>query len=118
MTRARQELAIFRFQSPDLHSTFTEELFPPKPAPKMAPLRSAQPKPVGKKQPAIDQRAIQLAAAAFAVGDAVTHSRFGSGVVTARQGDIVTIQFDDGKLKRVSLSVALEQRQLKHGKAT
>jgi hypothetical protein len=113
MTRAKQELSIFRFQKPELHSTFTDELFPPKSQPKAAPLRSAQPKPVGKKQSAIDQRAIQLASAAFAVGDAVTHSRFGSGVVAARQGDIVTIQFDDGQRKRVSLSVALERQHLK-----
>lgn len=114
MTRAKQELSIFRFQLPTLHSTFTEELFPkqpePIPAKRKATAKPARWKPAGGS-PAERQK-IQQASAEFVPGDSVKHAQFGEGIITTKQGDIVSIQFSGGKVKCFSLSVALGQKQL------
>lgn len=118
MTRAKQELSIFRFQLPSLHSTFTEELFPKKGKP-AAVQRTPAAKSAGWKgnvPSAAERQKIQSACADFVPGDSVKHAQFGDGVITGKQGDIVSIQFADGKVKRFSLAVALGQRQLEHRK--
>ena len=102
MTRAKEELLVFRFKKPGLSSTFSQALFPPKPKPVFHP----QPKP-GRKSSAPTPNL-----AAYSPGVRVTHRTFGGGKIVSRQGDIATILFDEGTEKRFSLSVALRQRQL------
>ena len=49
MTRAKETLAVFRFQKPGLASAFSEALFPPKPSPsRSGPVRSRR-RTVGRK---------------------------------------------------------------------
>lgn len=118
MTRAKQELSVFRFQLPSLHATFTEELFPKKPTPVAVHTpKNAQWKfSGGTKSAAINRQGIKLAASEFLPGELVKHTQFGDGVITGKQGDIVSIQFGDGKVKRFSLAVMLGQKLLKHRK--
>ena len=104
MTRAKETLAVFRFQKPGLASAFSEALFPPKA--KSQPVR-AHPKPAG------DSRAEGAPdGTGYLPGVSVTHRTFGSGKVVSRQGDIATILFEGGQEKRIALSVALRRRQL------
>ena len=74
MTRAKEELFLFRFRLPDL--------------------------------------------ALFDAGAPVTHRAFGRGEVVSRQGDIATILFQEKGEKKVSLSVALRQGQLRRTQGT
>jgi len=39
-------------------------------------------------------------------GTRVRHKAFGDGTVVARRGDVVTIQFDNGKKKDIALNIA------------
>lgn len=39
-------------------------------------------------------------------GIRVQHAKFGPGVIVSKEGDIVTIRFDDGQTRRLSLAVA------------
>ena len=89
MTRARQALWLMRFSDGHLVSTFVQEV--------MAQLPSA---------------AIAASQADFPVGAFVHHQRFGSGVITARKSDVVTIAFEDGQVKKFLLSVSLQENQL------
>ena len=101
MTRAKRELQIFRFQRPSLSSTFADSLFPPAGKPvKPMPIPSAP------QAPAVDPDR-------FAEGVRVRHRQFGEGVITAKQGDIVTIRFDSGEERRFSLHTALQRGQLR-----
>jgi DNA helicase-2/ATP-dependent DNA helicase PcrA len=111
MTRARRELAVFRFQQPALHATFIEELFPQQTS-------AAAPTPrkpiTVPTQSAADRQKIQQLASSFLPGDAVVHASFGRGKIIGKQGDIVSIQLEDGTLKRLALSVAIGQQKLTH----
>ena len=100
MTRAKRELQVFRFQRPSLQSSFADALFPQRrPEPKPVP------KPTAQKPPPEDPDR-------FADGVRVRHRQFGSGVIAAKQGDIVTIRFDSGEERRFSLYTALRRSQL------
>lgn len=101
MTRAKEELLVFRFKKPGLSSTFAEDVFPETPKAVIHPA----PKP-GRSAPRVDS-------SPFLPGVRVIHKTFGPGKVVARQGDIATLLFDDGQEKRFSLSTALKQKQLK-----
>lgn len=107
MTRAKEELALFRFKKPGLSSAFAQALFPEKPKP-ASPLRP-HPKPLGRP------KAAPKDLAAYRPGLRVAHTAFGGGKVVSRQGDIATILFDGGEEKRFSLSVAVGRGQLKKG---
>ena len=107
MTRAKEELFLFRFRRSDLGSTFARDLFPDK----TRRLRQAvAPRPKGGGKPApppLPDLAL------FDAGAPVTHRAFGRGEVVSRQGDIATILFQEKGEKKVSLSVALRQGQLR-----
>ena len=107
MTRAKEELFLFRFRRSDLGSTFARDLFPDK----TRRLRQAvAPRPKGGGKPApppLPDLAL------FDAGTPVTHRAFGRGEVVSRQGDIATILFQEKGEKKVSLSVALRQGQLR-----
>lgn len=100
MTRAKRELQIFRFQRTSLSSSFTDVLFPPAGKP-VKPM----PKPAASQSPAVDPDR-------FAESVRVCHRQFGEGVITVKQGDIVTIRFDSGEERRFSLHTALRRGQL------
>ena len=112
MTRAKEELFLFRFRRSDLGSTFARDLFPDK----TRRLRQAvTPRPKGGGKPApppLPDRAL------FDAGAPVTHRAFGRGEVVSRQGDIATILFQEKGEKKVSLSVALRQGQLRRTQGT
>ncbi len=112
MTRAKEELFLFRFRRSDLGSTFARDLFPDK----TRRLRQAvTPRPKGGGKPApppLPDLAL------FDAGAPVTHPAFGRGEVVSRQGDIATILFQEKGEKKVSLSVALRQGQLRRTQGT
>lgn len=112
MTRAKEELFLFRFRRSDLGSTFARDLFPDK----TRRLRQAvAPRPKGGGKPApppLPDLAL------FDAGAPVTHRAFGRGEVVSRQGDIATILFQEKGEKKVSLSVALRQGQLRRTQGT
>ena len=112
MTRAKEELFLFRFRRSDLGSTFAQDLFPDK----TRRLRQAvTPRPKGGGKPApppLPDLAL------FDAGAPVTHRAFGRGEVVSRQGDIATILFQEKGEKKVSLSVALRQGQLRRTQGT
>lgn len=116
MTRAKERLSIFRFRQPSLHSTFTQELFPKEPKPAARPTPKLRRNgPFGKVAPSeAEEERIRQSCAEFVPGCAVTHARFGEGTILEQQGDIASILFDDGSVKRFSLTVALQQKQLVH----
>lgn len=99
LTRAREELEIFRFRDPALSSSFSDALFPRK-------------KPVAPV-PAKDPAAVEQEAAAYVPGVRLRHRVFGPGVLTARHGDLVTVQLETGQEKRFSLSTALRSGQFR-----
>ena len=82
MTRAKEELFLFRFRRSDLGSTFARDLFPDK----TRRLRQAvAPRPKGGGKPApppLPDLAL------FDAGASVTHRAFGRGEVVSRQGDM------------------------------
>ena len=105
MTRAKRELSLFSFRSAAIHSTFTEELFPDRHRPPGAPARREPVRiPRWKKKvlPTEDYRP----------GVRVMHRAFGPGILTARNGDIVTIAFESGQTKKLSLSTLLNNGHL------
>ena len=112
MTRAKEELFLFRFRRSDLGSTFARDLFPDK----TRRLRQAvAPRPKGGGKPApppLPDLAL------FDAGAPVAHRAFGRGEVVSRQGDIATILFQEKGEKKVSLSVALRQGQLRRTQGT
>ena len=112
MPRAKEELFLFRFRRSDLGSPFARDLFPDK----TRRLRQAvTPRPKGGGKPApppLPDLAL------FDAGAPVTHRAFGRGEVVSRQGDIATILFQEKGEKKVSLSVALRQGQLRRTQGT
>ncbi len=116
MTRAKERLSIFRFRQPSLRSTFTQELFPKEPK------KAARPTPKSGRNGLFvkavlseaEEKRIRQSCAEFVPGCAVTHARFGEGTILEQQGDIASILFEDGSVKRFSLTVALRQKQLVH----
>lgn len=106
MTRAKRELSLFTFRKTGLESRFASELFP-HPETKASPV----PKPGQVVSPITIHRADEGKIAAIAKeyipGTRLSHKKFGYGILTARNGDIVTISFTDAGVKNLSLSTAL-----------
>ena len=107
MTRAKRQLSVFRFRREELASSFSSFLFPQEES-KRAPARPA-PKPGAR---AIRPR-MPKDTAPYVPGLRVVHRKFGPGRIVARQGDIATLQLTDGGERKISLSVALQQNQLR-----
>lgn len=111
MTRAKQQLSVFRFRREELSSVFSDFLFPRK-EPQHAPARPA-PKPVGR----VIRSKLPRDTSPYVPGLRVTHRRFGPGEIITRQGDIATLRLADGTERKLSLSVALQQNQLRPASA-
>ena len=103
MTRAKQELNIFCFRSPELFSSFTSFLFPQK-------VETAH-KPEGSPLPLYEKKLsdaeIDALSKAFTVAAEVQHSVYGTGHIVERARDVATICFDDGSVRRLLLPAAL-----------
>jgi len=105
MTRAKNELAVFRFLREGRRSGFADAVFA---APKKA--ASALRAPWLPKKAA--EEAGRNAADVFQPGVAVRHKQYGLGEVAARQGELLTISFRDGSVRKFSLVAALRSASL------
>lgn len=107
MTRAKKELFIFRFRKAELCSAFAKTVFPDKSptliisATHKSGINTARIAPVSEE--------IKWIAKDYIPGSRVSHKSFGSGRLTVRNDDIITVRFDDGTQKRFSLSAALQK---------
>ena len=103
MTRAKNELAIFRFQKPGFTAAFTDEVFK----------KEAKKLPVSRNDSSVvpTQRA-EWRSDEFVTGTPVVHKRFGAGMITESDGSIIAICFADGSLRRFLLSAVLKQGML------
>lgn len=111
MTRAREELLIFRFQKEDLASSFADAVLPEKRAKKQERKTfSPAPKPAERYHAPQD---VSAASRSFLPACRVEHRKFGSGTLESRNGSIATIRFDDGSVRRLDLTIALRQNLLK-----
>lgn len=110
MTRAREALSIFTFTQPGDSSVFSAPLFPRESGVRR--LITAVPKKIERgatifSRPGADDYA------AFTEDALVFHKSFGAGVILSRRGDTVTIRFENGAEKRLSLSVAVRGNALR-----
>ena len=97
MTRAKEELAIFRFRREGLESTFANTLFPYDQKVAHPPERESGPREH------------------LSPGDRVDHKIFGPGRIVSRQGDIASIRFEDGTEKRFALAAAVKKKLIRKG---
>ena len=64
--------------------------------------RVARKKPAATKLPATSPpQSLGTSTAGYAIGDRVSHQKFGDGVVTALDGEKLTIRFADGRTKQI-----------------
>lgn len=118
MTRAKREVVLVRFKRADLPSSFAKFLFPPHPKPSsVRPVsssklqyRPASPAaiPNHKTGPGLPKKNYAAIAKEYFPQTRVWHKAFGPGIITERDGRIVTIRFDDGFTKQFDLIVALQ----------
>lgn len=106
MTRAKRELSLFTFRKIGLESQFASELFP-RPKAKAGSARSSGQVMSPITIPQADEGKIAAIAKEYIPGTRLSHKKFGDGILTARNGDIVTISFADAGVKNLSLSTAL-----------
>lgn len=111
MTRARDELSIFIPRQSSLISQFSAPLFPDTPPPSR-PITPA-PKKVVDRGTTLSRRVSADDFEAFTEDALVLHKSFGMGQIRQRSGDIVTIRFEDGTQRRLSLAAALQAEALK-----
>ena len=111
MTRARDELSIFTFSQPGFTSSFSAPLFP-ETAPKSRPVTPA-PKKTIDRGITLTSRPTADDFEGFDEDAFVLHKSFGAGVILRRQGDTVTIRFENGAEKRLSLAAALQSNAMR-----
>jgi DNA helicase II / ATP-dependent DNA helicase PcrA len=106
MTRAKRELNVFCFRSPQLFSSFTSFLFPQRTA--------EQQKKVAKKstlpqyQQGMTKQKIKESGRQFCTGAIVQHNAFGRGKIADVSNGIIKVQFEDGSIRSLQLSTALQ----------
>jgi len=105
MTRAKNELAIFRFLRDGRRASFADAVFAG--AKKTAPAPKAPWLP--KKA---EESAGRSAAESYQPGAAVKHKQYGAGVIEERRGELLSIRFADGAVRKFSLTAALKSRSL------
>lgn len=106
MTRAKEELTLFRFRKVGLATAFVDEILPRKAPPQRpgAPIRPA-PKPAHRQTMSPAQ--LEERMAGFVPGVRVAHRVFGTGWVAERKEAVVSVEFADGTLRRLSLQAAI-----------
>ncbi|MBR4875060.1 MAG: ATP-dependent helicase [Clostridia bacterium] len=121
MTRAKNELTVFTYEKQELRSSFADLLFPP-PADERKPSSDrsfqSETKPRTVPKPSAQLGGDGLTAQALAQlgellpGRAVRHTFFGGGVIRERKGDVLTIEFDSGRIQMFSAKAALKAHVL------
>lgn len=105
MTRAKTELAIFRFLREGRRASFADTV--------LAGPKKAAPSPRAPWMPKNTAGSVgQSAAEGFQSGVAVRHKQYGEGVVESRQGELLSIAFADGQKRKFSLTAALRSASL------
>lgn len=118
MTRARKELSIFRFKRDGLTSGFFDAIFPKSSindrrrssdSNGFTPHRhfNSAANPFAKNPEQLAEES-----AMYLPSVRVRHKRFGEGIITSRQRDVITVKLDSGEEKSFSLQVVLENDQL------
>ncbi len=105
MTRAKDELSVFTFQRPGYASEFSAVLFPGKTGEKRDPA-PVQNRRIDPGMTAVPKKNTQDMSS-YREGRPVIHKHFGAGVITGREGDTVTIHFENVGVRRLSLTVVL-----------
>ena len=117
MTRAKNELCVFTFQSPQLRSEFSVRLFAgaagPGAAVKSGKAASVSSRPAPAIAPPEKPAAFQQAARDYGRGAQIRHRQFGRGRITARSGDVIQVQFEGGITKKLSLSASLKGKLIR-----
>ena len=108
MTRAKNELDLFTFRQAELSSAFSAFLFPKKAEKPAAPKRGGA---ASIRPPSPDQ-ALHWAARDYFPGVRVCHRQFGKGKIIAKNEDVLTIRFEQGEDRKLSLSVCLKAGSL------
>ncbi|MBR5001797.1 MAG: ATP-dependent helicase, partial [Firmicutes bacterium] len=104
MTRARKELSIFQFKRDGLSSGFFDAIFPKSSINDRR--RSSN------SNVSIDPEQLVEESAMYLPSVRVRHKRFGEGVITSRNRDMITVKLDSGEEKKFSLQIVLENDQL------
>jgi DNA helicase-2/ATP-dependent DNA helicase PcrA len=100
MTRARKELSIFQFKRDGLSSGFFDVIFPKSSINDRR--RSSN------SNVSIDPEQLAEESAMYLPSVRVRHKRFGEGVITSRNRDMITVKLDSGEEKKFSLQIVLE----------
>lgn len=104
MTRAKDSLSIYRFRDKELSSSFSDEIF-------------GTASSGGKIVPAVVKPAVSQEVLReteyYKAGQRVFHSKYGSGILESRKGDIISVRFSDGDVRQFSLEICLQYKQLK-----
>ena len=108
MTRAKNELNIFTFRQAELSSAFSAALFPGKEEKPAAPKGGSAP----SIRPPSAGSSLHWAAKDYFPGVRVCHRQFGKGQVITRNEDILTVRFEQGESRKLSLSVCLKAGSL------
>ena len=108
MTRAKNELNIFTFRQAELSSAFSAVLFPGKEEKPAAPKGGGAP----SIRPPSAGSSLHWAAKDYFPGVRVCHRQFGKGQVITRNEDILTVRFEQGESRKLSLSVCLKAGSL------
>lgn len=108
MTRAKNELNIFTFRQAELSSAFSAALFPGKEEKPAAPMGGGAP----SIRPPSAGSSLHWAAKDYFPGVRVCHRQFGKGQVITRNEDILTVRFEQGESRKLSLSVCLKAGSL------
>lgn len=107
ITRAKEELSLFRYTKKMLVSSFADELFPPKPQQAVI-SNSGHPelKQLSRYSP---QKDVSTVAKDYSVQRRVVHKSFGPGTIENKNGTIITIHFDNQTSKKFDLISCLKQ---------
>ena len=108
MTRAKNELDLFTFRQAELSSAFSAFLFPKKAEKPAAPKRGG----AASIRPPSPGQALHWAARDYFPGVRVCHRQFGKGKIIAKNEDVLTIRFEQGEDRKLSLSVCLKAGSL------
>ena len=108
MTRAKNELNIFTFRQAELSSAFSAALCPGKEEKPAAPKGGGAP----SIRPPSAGSSLHWAAKDYFPGVRVCHRQFGKGQVITRNEDILTVRFEQGESRKLSLSVCLKAGSL------
>ena len=95
MTRAKRQLTIITFRKAGLESSFAREVFSGK--------RTEQSKEM-EPRPTLNKK--------YSSGTRLIHRWFGPGTLLERNEDVAVISFDNGEIKKIAISIALESGQL------